>query len=779
MTQSQPPNATTAPPTIQLQKSGTRSGSAVSTTSSQSTKQKQASSLMVQPAVAPSKLMKTPAFFEANEKKLTYEISEEELKKYSLPEDISEVEKCKLLIGKKGEMKLQAYVFKNHERIFRDNEENQDEIIPVLLKSVEKECEEFQIEAGECFAQMLKTHSKMDPQVSSYLHKPSLLAQVHEMSCKMLKTWSQNILKAWMRVFIRTYRKLQYDSDHKQLLTASFTLAMTLNDKQQPLPTKIVGAFIVGKLSFLFRDPLQSQNSSPSKSPRRGRTLRQGGGSYTIQTYQSWLGRFKQICYDINWEVREQIAMQFARVMQNLGVQKACHDVNSILKEIEDLIEDEEEDVVCSILDSAVKIMQFLLSQMAHDGPMIEKYISPILGKILTLMANKQKIGIGQALSAPKVNDRLMKISGELVHMIACEFMVCFEGHITDALFGTICEFAKEQINLAFTNRENFIKTAETTAISLNEDSSPSDTPKAGPPPIQGPEILKNFVYNAPSYALDLPKEIFASQMLPLIMKLFEYPVQTFQCQFLQTLPAVITASKDDQARTELISKLDETLSKALEDKCLPLLTASLKELHLLYSDYHNSDCDQFFESTACYSHLLKRLQSPKLLALMCSKDWRVYEVYLGHIRNIVEVVEAPGGYFGKSGLMVAMLKTLKKHLSERNRKQIIAIVIACLTKNCSNQLRNDIHNYINIDLASSRAQTERAIFVEFCAEISKHISRRYFAEAFLESYVSLIQQERHLTVLISLIKHLPQEPTEAKAGDSEGNGGRGVPTHN
>jgi hypothetical protein len=76
-------------------------------------------------------------------------------------------------------------------------------------------------------------------------------------------------------------------------------------------------------------------------------------------------------------------------VLQNLGVQKACHDVNSILKEIEDLIEDEEEDVVCAILDSAVKIMQFLLSQMAHDGPMIEKFISPILGKILTLMANK------------------------------------------------------------------------------------------------------------------------------------------------------------------------------------------------------------------------------------------------------------------------------------------------------------------------------------------------------------------------------------------------------
>jgi hypothetical protein len=191
----------------------------------------------------------------------------------------------------------------------------------------------------------------------------------------------------------------------------------------------------------------------------------------------------------------------------------------------------------------------------------------------------------------------------------------------------------------------------------------------------------------------------------------------------------------------ELISKLDETLAKALEDKCLPLLIASFKEIHLLTLDYHNtSESDShFFESSSCFTHLSKRMQSPKLVALMSSKDWRVYDVYLSHLRNIVEVVDAPGVYFGKSGLMVAILKTLKKHLSESNRKKIIAIVIACLTKNCNNQLRNDIHNYINIDLASSRAQTERAIFVEFCAEISKHISRRYFGEAFLESFVSLI----------------------------------------
>lgn len=141
----------------------------------------------------------------------------------------------------------------------------------------------------------------------------------------------------------------------------------------------------------------------------------------------------------------------------------------------------------------------------------------------------------------------------------------------------------------------------------------------------------------------------------------------------------------------------------------------------------------------------------------MNSKDWRLYEVYLSHIRAIVELVDAPGTHFGKSGLMIGILKSLKKHLSESNRTTIIAIAIASLTFNCTSQLRNDIHNYFNIELASSRAQAERAIFVEFCAEVSKSISRRYFAEAFLESFVSLTQQERHPTVLIAMIKHLPQ----------------------
>ncbi len=73
----------------------------------------------------------------------------------------------------------------------------------------------------------------------------------------MMKTWSANILNAWKKVFIRSYMLLVSHDKTEAMNTKSapFLLAMSLNDKQQPLPTKIVGSYLISKMSFLFRDP--------------------------------------------------------------------------------------------------------------------------------------------------------------------------------------------------------------------------------------------------------------------------------------------------------------------------------------------------------------------------------------------------------------------------------------------------------------------------------------------------------------------------------------------
>ena len=45
---------------------------------------------------------------------------------------------------------------------------------------------------------------------------------------------------------------------------------------------------------------------------------------------------------------------------------------------------------------------------------------------------------------------------------------------------------------------------------------------------------------------------------------------------------------KSDAIRTEILTKLDEVMSKAIEDKNVTVVTYALKELHLLYREYSN-----------------------------------------------------------------------------------------------------------------------------------------------------------------------------------------------
>jgi hypothetical protein len=68
----------------------------------------------------------------------------------------------------------------------------------------------------------------------------------------------------------------------------------------------------------------------------------------------------------------------------------------------------------------------------------------------------------------------------------------------------------------------------------------------------------------------------------------------------------------------------------------------------------------------------------------MSSKDWRILDSYLNLIKNIVISVDSSNMYFAKSGLLLALLKLLKKHLALQNRDMILEILIDLLTKNSS-----------------------------------------------------------------------------------------------
>ena len=57
------------------------------------------------------------------------------------------------------------------------------------------------------------------------------------------------------------------------------------------------------------------------------------------------------------------MANRFYKVVQEIGSLRACSESTGVMKEFEDLLEDEEEDVVCAALDSSVKI----IGQFATD----------------------------------------------------------------------------------------------------------------------------------------------------------------------------------------------------------------------------------------------------------------------------------------------------------------------------------------------------------------------------------------------------------------------------
>jgi ABC-type microcin C transport system permease subunit YejB len=130
---------------------------------------------------------------------------------------------------------------------------------------------------------------------------------------------------------------------------------------------------------------------------------------------------------------------------------------------------------------------------------------------------------------------------------------------------------------------------------------------------------------------------------VPLVIKLFDYPIETLLCQLLLTLPKTIAECKHDNSRVDLLSKIDEVIGKAIDEKKIQILTYALKELEHIFESYGTPDSlNDFFESFSCFNQIQKRVHSLKVLTLMQSKDSKTFEVYLRLLRNTIEKVDSP-----------------------------------------------------------------------------------------------------------------------------------------
>ena len=79
---------------------------------------------------------------------------EEEINKFTIAEDLSEMERIKLLLEKRDPQQF-GYVFLNAVNIFRGDAEMQAEIIPLLIDKTRGYSEDYQVLAGDAFAELI------------------------------------------------------------------------------------------------------------------------------------------------------------------------------------------------------------------------------------------------------------------------------------------------------------------------------------------------------------------------------------------------------------------------------------------------------------------------------------------------------------------------------------------------------------------------------------------------------------------------------------------------
>ena len=83
--------------------------------------------------------------------------SDQELKMFTLPSNLSEAERIKLLLFKQDDPVQQNYVFLNAKNIFKGNPDNiQEAVIPVILDNVQVWNETVQTQAGEMFSMLIE-----------------------------------------------------------------------------------------------------------------------------------------------------------------------------------------------------------------------------------------------------------------------------------------------------------------------------------------------------------------------------------------------------------------------------------------------------------------------------------------------------------------------------------------------------------------------------------------------------------------------------------------------
>ena len=83
------------------------------------------------------------------------------------------------------------------------------------------------------------------------------------------------------------------------------------------------------------------------------------------------------------------------------------------------------------------------------------------------------------------------------------------------------------------------------------------------------------------------------------------------------------------------------------------------------------------------------------------------------------------------------LLENMKK-ANYNIKMQTIGVLVEILIKSPDFKSRQNIHSFINEDIANSKSIFDRKIYIIFCAKICKKISKRYFKEVFAWNFLRI-----------------------------------------
>jgi len=232
-------------------------------------------------------------------------LSEEEIKKYEIPNDLSEVERSLLLL-KKTNKTQRISVLINLPSIIRDFPEAEDELLPSIFKEILSWDEDLQIECGASLVSLIE---------SKQLSKDGY-DKLYDFILESLESWNNAKWDTVYEQYIMNLEHIEQDADkRKEIIDKGIKLSMTLWEISQAIPSRCTGTRMMAMLSSKVDREIAKKRLLP---------------------------KMKSLCHDFNFEVRKAITGKIDNMFNLLEKDECDKHMHQIFIE---LLDDEEIEV--------------------------------------------------------------------------------------------------------------------------------------------------------------------------------------------------------------------------------------------------------------------------------------------------------------------------------------------------------------------------------------------------------------------------------------------------